>query len=239
MVLNLYMNLLSPSCRSLYIFAKLHLISFEMIPVDLMKAEHHSEAFIQLNPLRKVPVMKDENFFLGESVAILLYLCRKFKAPDHWYPADAQRCAHVDEYLAWQELHMKKHCTKVLWMKMMIPHFFKCTVPQEKLEEAMTDLTHTLQLLKQKFLKDKPFLTGDRISLADLMALEDVVQAISADYNIFENRPWLKVWKERVESTLGRELCDEAHEPILKLKDSPALSTDIMRRFDITKKMLL
>uniref|UniRef100_A0A4X2LDR6 GST N-terminal domain-containing protein n=1 Tax=Vombatus ursinus TaxID=29139 RepID=A0A4X2LDR6_VOMUR len=176
MVLNLYLNLFSSSCRSLYIFAKLHVISFEMIPVDLMKAEHHSKEFVQISPLKKVPVMKDEDFVLGESVAIMLYLCRRFKTPDHWYPDDAEGCALVDEYLAWQHLNMKKHCKKVLWMKMMIPHFFKHHVPHEKLEEAMTELSHSLDLLKNKFLKDKPFLTGDRISLADLMALEDMVQ---------------------------------------------------------------
>uniref|UniRef100_A0A4X2L5E4 GST N-terminal domain-containing protein n=1 Tax=Vombatus ursinus TaxID=29139 RepID=A0A4X2L5E4_VOMUR len=66
MVLNLYLNLFSSSCRSLYIFAKLHVISFEMIPVDLMKAEHHSKEFVQISPLKKVPVMKDEDFVLGE-----------------------------------------------------------------------------------------------------------------------------------------------------------------------------
>ncbi|XP_072462954.1 glutathione S-transferase theta-4-like isoform X3 [Notamacropus eugenii] len=176
MVLKLYLNLLSPSCRSLYIFAKLHFISFEMIPVDLLKAEHHSKEFVRINPLMKVPVMKDEDFILGESVAIMIYLCRKFKTPDHWYPADTQSRALVDEYLAWQHLNIKKHCTKILWMKMVIPHLFQYAVPELKLKESMTELSHRLDLLKKKFLKDKPFLTGDRISLADVMALEDLVQ---------------------------------------------------------------
>uniref|UniRef100_A0A4X2LDD6 glutathione transferase n=1 Tax=Vombatus ursinus TaxID=29139 RepID=A0A4X2LDD6_VOMUR len=244
MVLNLYLNLFSSSCRSLYIFAKLHVISFEMIPVDLMKAEHHSKEFVQISPLKKVPVMKDEDFVLGESVAIMLYLCRRFKTPDHWYPDDAEGCALVDEYLAWQHLNMKKHCKKVLWMKvgMMIPHFFKHHVPHEKLEEAMTELSHSLDLLKNKFLKDKPFLTGDRISLADLMALEDMVQvgiAISADYNVFENRPWLREWQEKVESILGQELCDEVHGPILKLKEAPAISSEMLTKFDVMKSELL
>uniref|UniRef100_A0A4X2L5C9 GST N-terminal domain-containing protein n=1 Tax=Vombatus ursinus TaxID=29139 RepID=A0A4X2L5C9_VOMUR len=114
MVLNLYLNLFSSSCRSLYIFAKLHVISFEMIPVDLMKGQRAPEKFVQISPLKKVPVMKDEDFVLGESVAIMLYLCRRFKTPDHWYPDDAEGCALVDEYLAWQHLNMKKHCKKVL-----------------------------------------------------------------------------------------------------------------------------
>ncbi|XP_068952676.1 glutathione S-transferase theta-1-like [Petaurus breviceps papuanus] len=239
MVLTLYLNLLSPSCRSVYIFAKMHFLSFEMIPVDLMKAEHHSEDFVKLSPLRKVPVMKDGDFILRESVAIMLYLCRRFRTPDHWYPVDPQGCALVDEYLAWQHLNIKKHCTKVLWMKMVIPHFFKNTVSEEKLKETMVEMSHSLDLLKKKFLKDKPFLTGNRISLADLMAVEDVVQVISVGCNVFENRPWLKVWLEKVESILSQELCDEARELILKLKDEPPLSSDMVRKFDMRKRELL
>ncbi|XP_074055920.1 glutathione S-transferase theta-1-like isoform X2 [Macrotis lagotis] len=201
-------------------------------------AEHHSEDFIQMNPLMKVPVMKDGDFILGESVAILLYLCRKFRAPDHWYPADAQKCGLVDEYLAWQQANIKKHCAKVLWLKMVIPHFFKCPVPQKCLDEAITKLTQSLDMLEMKFLRNKLFLAGDQISLADLMALEDLIQVISVGFNVFKNWPWIKIWMGRVEATLGHELLEETRKSIMNLKNTPSLSSDTMRKFDIMKSML-
>ncbi|XP_044530884.1 glutathione S-transferase theta-1-like [Gracilinanus agilis] len=239
MVLNLYLDLLNPSCRSVYIFARRNQITFEMIPVDLMKAQHRSEDFVKINPFMKVPVLTDESFILRESIAILIYLCRRYRAPDYWYPADARRCARVDEFLAWGELNLKRQCNKFLWMKLLIPHFFKCDVPESKVEEATVELTRTLGVLVKKFLQNKAFLVGERLTLADLVALEDVVQALSSGYNIIENRPLIQRWRGRVESTLGQMLCDEVHEHIMTLKNAPPLTSDMVRTFDTKRDMLL
>ena len=51
------------------------------------------------------------------SVAILLYLARKYEAPDHWYPQDLQARARVDEYLAWQHTALRRNCLRALWHK--------------------------------------------------------------------------------------------------------------------------
>lgn len=50
-------------------------------------------------------------------MAILLYLARKYKVPDHWYPQDLQACARVDEYLAWQHTALRRNCLRALWHK--------------------------------------------------------------------------------------------------------------------------
>nr|XP_058896152.1 uncharacterized protein LOC131742395 isoform X3 [Kogia breviceps] len=79
--------------------------------------QHYSDDFAQVNPLRKVPALKDGDFTLAESVAILLYLTRKYEAPDHWYPQDLQARARVDEYLAWQHTALRTSCTRTMWQK--------------------------------------------------------------------------------------------------------------------------
>nr|XP_058148883.1 glutathione S-transferase theta-1-like isoform X3 [Dasypus novemcinctus] len=90
-----------------------------LAPTSLVSptGQHHSEAFVRVNPLKKVPALKDGDFTLAESVAILLYLCHKYKAPDHWYPQDLQARARVDEYLAWQHTTLRNSCTRALWQK--------------------------------------------------------------------------------------------------------------------------
>lgn len=55
------------------------------------------------------------------SVAILLYLTRKYKVPDHWYPQDLQARARVDEYLAWQHTTLRRNCLRALWHKVRPP----------------------------------------------------------------------------------------------------------------------
>lgn len=54
---------------------------------------------------------------MSPSVAILLYLSRKYEAPDHWYPQDLQARARVDEYLAWQHTTLRSCCTRAMWQK--------------------------------------------------------------------------------------------------------------------------
>ncbi|XP_035952332.1 glutathione S-transferase theta-3-like isoform X2 [Halichoerus grypus] len=176
MGLELYLDLLSQPCRAVYIFAKKNGIPFELRPVELLKGQHHSDAFAQVNPLKKVPALKDGDFTLAESVAILLYLSRKYEVPDHWYPQDLQARARVDEYLAWQHTALRSSCTRAMWQKqMMFPVFLGEQVPPETLASTLAELDRCLQLLEDKFLKDQDFVAGPHISVADLVAITELM----------------------------------------------------------------
>ncbi|XP_041503693.1 glutathione S-transferase theta-1 isoform X2 [Microtus oregoni] len=180
MVLELYLDLLSQPCRAIYIFAKKNGIPFQMQTVDLRKGEHLSDAFAQVNPMMKVPAMKDNDFTLGESVAILLYLTHKYKVPDHWYPQDLQARARVDEYLAWQHTALRRSCLRALWHKVMFPVFLGERVPSETLAATLAELDVNLRVLEDKFLQDKAFLVGPHISLADLVAITELMHVAAA-----------------------------------------------------------
>ncbi|XP_047554013.1 glutathione S-transferase theta-1 isoform X2 [Lutra lutra] len=171
MGLELYLDLLSQPCRAVYIFAKKNRIPFELRRVDLLKGQHLSDAFAQVNPLKKVPALKDGDFTLAESVAILLYLTRKYKVPDHWYPQDVQACALVDEYLAWQHTTLRRSCLRTLWHK-----------------------------------------------------------PVGAGCQIFEGRPKLAAWRQRVEAAVGEDLFQEAHEVIMKARESPPADPTVKQK---------
>lgn len=222
MTLELYLDLLSQPCRAVYIFARCNSIPFEFKRVELMKGEHRTEEFRKVNVLMKVPALRDGSFTLAESVAILMYLTRKFKTPDHWYPSDLQKQARVDEYLSWQQAHIRGKGSKLFVTKMLIPILTGQPLPPEKVEGATEELNVVLSQFEEKFLQDKPFIVGNDISLADLVALVELMQPVAAGYNLFEERPKLAEWRRRVEEAVGKQLFQEAHEEILNAKNVSA-----------------
>uniref|UniRef100_A0A8D2MKT7 glutathione transferase n=1 Tax=Zonotrichia albicollis TaxID=44394 RepID=A0A8D2MKT7_ZONAL len=183
------------------------------LAVNGLKAENLTEEFRKVNVLMKVPALKDGSFTLAESIAILLYLVQKFKTPDHWYPADLQKRARVDEYLSWQHTNIR---AKGIFPLMPQP------LPPEKLELATEELNVALKEFEEKFLQDKPFIAGSEVSLADLVALVELMQPVCAGYALFEERPALAAWRSRVEEAVGKELFLEAHQDIMNVKNLTA-----------------
>lgn len=222
MVVQLYLDLMSQPCRSVFIFAKSNNIPFKFESVNLCNGDHFSEQYGKVNLLRKVPALKDEDFTLAESVAILLYLSRKYNTPDHWYPSDLQKRARVDEFLSWQHTSVRPNAGIMLWLKVMIPMILEKTCPAEKLDAAVETLNETLKQFEDKFLQDKAFIAGEDISIADVVAYSELMQAFFAGHNIFEGRPKLAAWRQHVESKIGQGILDEAHKMILNSKQMTA-----------------
>ncbi|KAJ7309715.1 hypothetical protein JRQ81_007777 [Phrynocephalus forsythii] len=215
MGLELYLDLVSQPCRAVYLFTKRNGISFEFKLVELVRGQHLGEDFGKVNPLRKVPALKDGDFTLAESIAILLYLARKFKTPDHWYPSDLQKQARVDEYLSWQHTGTRTAGTKVYLAQALVPLFLGHPLPPEKLAELAGNLDEVVKVFEEKFLQDRPFIAGQDISLADLVAIVELMQPVAAGHDVFRGRPKMAAWRSRVEAALGKELFQEAHKQLL------------------------
>lgn len=47
---------------------------YTFVDLDLQKGEQHQDAFLEINPMGKVPALVDDTFYVWESGAILLYL---------------------------------------------------------------------------------------------------------------------------------------------------------------------
>uniref|UniRef100_A0A3Q2FCX2 glutathione transferase n=1 Tax=Cyprinodon variegatus TaxID=28743 RepID=A0A3Q2FCX2_CYPVA len=159
------------------------------------------------------------------SIAILQYLAQKCSVADHWFPADLQQRARVSEYLSWQHLNLRLHCSKVTifiydfcWQG-MYPFVMGSEVPKEKMDAAMEDMKQSLDLLEEKFLQNKQFIIGSKISLADLVAIVEMMRPLAVGVDVFKDRPKLLAWRDRVKKELGEKLFDQAHEAVLNPSD--------------------
>ncbi|XP_041854881.1 glutathione S-transferase theta-1a [Melanotaenia boesemani] len=228
--MELYLDLYSPPCRAVYLLAKALGIPFEFKVVSLTAGDQYSEEFGKLSIVKKVPVMKDGSFVLTESTAIMKYMVQKHSAADHWFPADLQQRARVNEYLSWQHLNLRAHCSKVFLFRVLYPFVMGAEAPKERLDLSIEDMKQSLDLLEQKFLQSKLFIAGNKISLADVVAVVEVMQPLSAGVDGLEGRPKLTAWRERVKKELGEKVFDEAHEKALdrsgmtqKMQDDPEI----------------
>ncbi|XP_061417182.1 glutathione S-transferase theta-3-like [Lethenteron reissneri] len=221
MGLEVYVDLMSQPCRALVIFLKKNNIPFVQKTVELAKGQNYSEEFLAVNSLAKVPAILDDGFALAECVAILRYLLARYSSlvPDHWYPADVQQRARVDEYLSWQHTSVRPHAAKVFWLEVLIPIYTREPVEPEKVKEALEDLENTLVAMQRKFLKDQPFLCGQEISVADILALCELMQPVACGHDPLAPHPLLVAWRARTEEALGADLLAEVNACIMGAHD--------------------
>lgn len=98
MSLTLYTAPPSGHCHRVRLCAALLDISLTEIDVASFKDGRSGAAFRELNPLGQVPVLRDGDFILRDSLAILKYLCTRYAKESAWLPRDPREEAEVDQW---------------------------------------------------------------------------------------------------------------------------------------------
>uniref|UniRef100_A0A182N0F0 Uncharacterized protein n=1 Tax=Anopheles dirus TaxID=7168 RepID=A0A182N0F0_9DIPT len=218
--LRLYYDFLSQPSRALYILLSANKIPFERCPVALRKLEQKSAEYRKnVNRFGKVPCIVDGDFRLAESAAIYRYLSREYPAvAPHWYPReDSLRQARIDEYLSWQHLNIRADVSLYFFHVWLNPLLGK-EVNAAKTERLRERLDAGLNFFERVLLAggERPFLTGDTISVADLSAACEIEQAKIAGYDPCAGRPHLAAWMASVRDQTN-PFYDEAHRFVYRL----------------------
>uniref|UniRef100_A0A3Q4HBS3 glutathione transferase n=1 Tax=Neolamprologus brichardi TaxID=32507 RepID=A0A3Q4HBS3_NEOBR len=199
----LYLDLISPPCRAVFLFAKALGIPFEFKYVDLIAGN--------LTTLQEFRGLKCPACFF-----ICTYLVQKHSGSvaDHWFPAGLQQRARANEYLSWQHANHRGHCQKVFLLRVRVP---VRPIPEVTMDAALENMKQSLNLLEEKFLQNKQFILGDKISVADVSMFRPLGTGVDG----FEGRPKLIAWRGRVKEALGEELFDDAHTALMQLSGLP------------------
>ncbi|MBW1844075.1 MAG: glutathione S-transferase family protein [Deltaproteobacteria bacterium] len=196
--MKLYDSVLAPNPRRVRIFLAEKGIEVPTVSVDIVKAENRQLAFLAKNPLGGVPVLElDDGTTVSESTAI----CRYFEEAQPDPPllgTDARDRAIVEMWLRRVEFEV---AFPIMQTFRNTHDFFKGRIPQVPEWAAVCEK----QALKglawlDGELADRPFVAGDRYTIADITLLIGVDFGRVSDIRIDPEHKNLTRWYGEVSS---------------------------------------
>lgn len=89
-----------PSGSVLLLIRHLNLKNIELKPVEMFKGEHLTPEFLEMNPGHTIPFLKDGDFVLPESRAILQYLVETYAPESNLLGRFAKKRAKIQHMLS-------------------------------------------------------------------------------------------------------------------------------------------
>ena len=125
--------------------------------------ESREPAFLAINPNGHIPVIDDNGFLLSESMAINLYLAKKYGLGT-LYPKDLEAEARAWQWSLWGMSEIERNVLTAM--------FNRAIYPEDKRDAAAADaaekeMQHPLGVLDGAVGKS-PYLLGDDFTVADL-----------------------------------------------------------------------
>ena len=196
--MKLYDSTHAPKPRRVRIFLAEKGIEVPLQPVDIGQAENRKSPYIDKNPLGGVPMLElDDGSCIAESVAI----CRYFEGVQPEPPlmgVDAADRASVEMWQRRMEIEVFSNITQVF---RNTHDFFKGRITQVPAygEACRAAVSKRLAWLDQE-LADRPFIAGERFSIADITALCGIDFGRVVKLGIQPDQKHLARWYEAVSS---------------------------------------
>ncbi len=170
-------------------------IGYENHLVDMMKGEHLSDHYLAINPNHQVPTLIDGQTKIHESNAILRYLCIKHELSD-WYPRSGDGLARVEQWLDWTQCQLSPLVAAIVLNRVFLGNEGDRRAADEAVEKIQTRFE-----VMENSLGDRPFLAGDKPTIADLSLASNMFQLSLA--NASPETPNILRWYQGVSALPG------------------------------------
>lgn len=160
MTVKIYGTLQSRAYRCIWM-ARETGIAYENIPTGFT-GDNRTPEFLQVNPNGRIPAMQDGDFTLFESMAINLYLAKKYGTEKGLYPKDPQDEARAVQWSFWVMTEVEKPL-----LLLLLDAVGMAKAQPADIEKANKDLGRPLAVLEQH-LQNRPYMLGDSFTVADL-----------------------------------------------------------------------
>jgi glutathione S-transferase len=202
--------------RALWIAEELGL-AYDHVPVEIGEAGARTSEFLALNPNGRLPFIADGDFVLTESLAITLYLAKKY-SHGVLYPAAREAEARAWQWSFWALTEVDRGVN--IWSL----HAVRLPPPERDAalrDEALAVLAAPFKVLDAAVAKDA-YLLGAEFTVADLNVAAVISRAIDMDLSRW---PHLKKWLLRcLERPAARKALT------LKAKSDAETPAEITRR---------
>jgi glutathione S-transferase len=174
MSIELYWGSGSPYSWRVQLALEYKRLAYQSHQLQFSKQEHKSPQMLRMNPRGRVPVLKDGDFVVFESLACLLYLDRRYPEPPLFgrTPEEAGTIMRVIcEYQAYAEAHL---------MEIVSAVFFG------QLDGRMEEVTRATQLVAGEArtiegrLSRSDWLVGEHVSAADMVVFPGIMLLLRA-----------------------------------------------------------
>jgi glutathione S-transferase len=178
-------------------------LDYENIAIDTQGGSRTPE-FLKINPNGHIPAIDDDGFILCESIAINLYLAKKY-GPASLYPARPEEEARAWQWSFWGVTEVERPVLTAL--------FHRALLPEDKRDAKLADESERQLAAPLKVLDSAvahtPYLLGEHFTVADLNLASILSWARPARINLSgvpKMADWFKRCAERPAARAAREL---------------------------------
>jgi glutathione S-transferase len=186
-------------------------LAYQSTLLEFSKGEHKASGFLKLNARGKVPVLKDDEFVLSESLAIMAYLDKKYPEPP-LYGRSPQETGMI-----WRAILEIEAYIVTAGDKLVRPLFFGQGLDDtERIQEAAAAIRRELKRIDTE-LERANWLIGKEVSAADISLfplVQMILRAAGKDaakpFNfellpLEKNFPNIAEWVKGIEALTGYE----------------------------------
>jgi glutathione S-transferase len=214
----LYGSSLSPYARKVLAFAAEKGIDVELQPTGAGPGRP-SEDFLAASPFRKMPALRDGDYTLADSSAIVHYLEAKYPEPA-LIPSDPKLRGKAVWYDEFADTVLVTCGSKIFFNRIVAPRFLGMPGDEEAARQAeLNDLPPILDYLERTVPDEGGYLVGDALTLADIAVAGPFANFRHTKTNVDPSRyprtvayverilarPSLSQWVERETAYLAKE----------------------------------
>ena len=212
------LNILKPSVNNLTVRIFMRAAGLECDEVDVWGKTMEPE-YLQKYPAHLTPMLEEKGLprgTLGESCAIMAYLCNKHGLTQ-FYPDDPGERAMVDNAMFYLIGTFYPLLTRATYPTLGFAQYpgevgtsdADDAMKAKAQKDAEAALAEPLEAFRAFFLDGRPFVGGDHPSIADLRwaATLEFLRAIDYDFPA-----WTEEYMARVEASLGDAYTEPAHD---------------------------